>query len=329
MREKQKSLIRLVRRNLYDSMLWLILLAVTVGISMGASQFLTVRNFQSMALQFAPMAIYTIGMLFPLMVGGINLGLVAGGNAACVIMATLYFSEAGAPLLQSGVGIVLCVLLVVVLGVAFGALSGYMIGYLKIPAMLATIAVQQVCNGVSMILTRGVGKSGYSEQFLALSTKVVVGMPLCFWICIVFMVVASVLLRKRIIGVKLVAVGSNATAAGFSGVNVKHVQLAAYMFSGFCSAVGALMMTLQYNSANANQGDSYVLRTVLACVLGGVSPNGGFGRVSGVVISLVLLQFIGSGLNLAGVTSYVQTSMWGAIVLLVMAVDRFVIQRNQ
>lgn len=99
--------------------------------------------------------------------------------------------------------------------------------------------------------------------------------------------------------------------------------------SGLLSGLGCFLMAMQFDSVNVGQGDSFILKTVLICVLGGVSPVGGYGRVFGVMLSLIILQFVSSGLNLLGLVSYVQTSLWGIVVLAVVGIQRYADYRKQ
>jgi simple sugar transport system permease protein len=87
-------------------------------------------------------------------------------------------------------------------------------------------------------------------------------------------------------------------------------------------------MTSRFNSANAGYGASYLLITVLVAVLGGVNPFGGFGKISGLIMTLIILQFISSGLNLLGVTAFVTISLWGTILILVMGLNHFIERRR-
>lgn len=316
-------LIKFVKRNKYYDMLWIVLAITFLVLSIFSDKFLSLRNFQAMALQFSALGILTLGMMVPLIVGGINLALIAIGNASCVLMAVCYFSNTLQGELVPAYRVMMYIMLTLIIGALFGALCGILIGYLQIPAMLATLALQQMCNGISLILTRGKGFTGFSDNFLMVSTRIVFKMPLCLWIFCIVIFLVSLLLKKKIVGAQFYMIGSNEKASAFSGIDIKRIQLYAYIFSGICAALGCLLMTMQYNSANVAQGDSYILKTVLICVLGGVSPLGGFGEVFGVILALVLLQFISSGLNIIGVTAFAQTSLWGFIVLIVMGINRY------
>jgi simple sugar transport system permease protein len=96
------------------------------------------------------------------------------------------------------------------------------------------------------------------------------------------------------------------------------------MLSGICAALGGMIMLANYNSARANYGSVYVLQCVLIVVLGGVSPSGGKGRISGVVLAILLLRMLETGINrFPQISSYYISLIWGGVLLLVMVLDYF------
>jgi ribose/xylose/arabinose/galactoside ABC-type transport system permease subunit len=126
--------------------------------------------------------------------------------------------------------------------------------------------------------------------------------------------------------------GSNKTATSFSGINVKKVTMKIYAISGLLTGLAAIIMISRFNSASAGYSTSYLLVTVLLAVLGGVNPDGGFGRISGIVMALLILQVISSGLNLMQVSSQLSKALWGIILILVIALryysDKFKLARR-
>lgn len=82
-------------------------------------------------------------------------------------------------------------------------------------------------------------------------------------------------------------------------------------------------MISRFNAAQADYGASYLLLTVLICVLGGVNPAGGFGRILGLVIAVAILQIVASGFNLVGLSSHLANALWGVILILVIIFNRF------
>ena len=113
------------------------------------------------------------------------------------------------------------------------------------------------------------------------------------------------------LGRSLYLIGSNRQATRFSGVNTARVQIAVYILSALLGWGAALLMMAKFSSAKAGYGRSYLLVTILASVLGGINPDGGFGRILGLVLALIVLQMLESGLNLLGVSSYLIMALWG------------------
>jgi simple sugar transport system permease protein len=110
-------------------------------------------------------------------------------------------------------------------------------------------------------------------------------------------------------------IGSNEKATRYSGVDTKRVLLGVYVFSSLLAVVAALVMMARFNSANASYGESYLLVTILAAVLGGVDPFGGFGKVGGLLMALIVLQVISSAFNLLNFSPFLTVAIWGALII--------------
>jgi simple sugar transport system permease protein len=123
-------------------------------------------------------------------------------------------------------------------------------------------------------------------------------------------------------------IGSNLEATRFSGVDTRRVQVWVYLISSVLCWLAAIIMMGRFNSAGADIAQSYLLITILAAILGGVDPYGGFGEVGGLFVALWILQAVASGFNLMNVSPHLALASWGMILLLVMAVKRFVGTRS-
>ena len=142
-----------------------------------------------------------------------------------------------------------------------------------------------------------------------------VGIPLPMWL---FAVVAAglwVLLEKSPLGRAIMLIGSNERATHYSGINTRRVLIWVYVISALLCAVAAFLMMSKLNSAKASYGESYLLVSILAAVLGGVNPDGGSGRIVGMVLALFLLQIIESGFNILGISPYLTMALWGVLLL--------------
>ena len=317
-----KKYIYRIADNGLNAVLWLIIVGLFVILSFSSDVFFTVRNFQSMALQIAPLGLLSLGMMFPIVSGGINLGLVATGNLSCILMAIFYKYV----LRVEDVGVAGVIITITVVCLLSGLLTmaiGGMIGYLTVPAILAGLTVQKFADGISLILTKGVAYSRFADGLRNVDIKLILGLPSGIFVLAAIVVLITIIYKYRVLGPQIILVGSNSLASEYCGININRTFLCTYFLSGIVSWLGCCLIAMQFDSVNVGQGDSFILKTVLICVLGGVSPTGGSGKVYGVVLALIILQLVSSGLNILGLVSYVQTSLWGLVVLAVMGIQRF------
>ncbi len=132
-----------------------------------------------------------------------------------------------------------------------------------------------------------------------------------------------ILLTRTALGIRIHMIGSNLESTRFSGVDTRRVQIWVYVLSSLLCWLAAIVMMARFNSAGADIAQSYLLITILAAILGGIDPYGGFGRITGLVVALVILQTISSGFNLLGFSQHLTLALWGFTLIAVMAVKRF------
>jgi simple sugar transport system permease protein len=123
-------------------------------------------------------------------------------------------------------------------------------------------------------------------------------------------------------------IGSNIEATRYSGVDVRRILVSVYLLSSLLCFLAAVVMMARFNSAGADIAGSYLLITILAAILGGIDPYGGFGRISGLFVALWILQTIASGFNLMNISPHLALASWGFILLLVMAAKRLGLGRR-
>jgi ribose/xylose/arabinose/galactoside ABC-type transport system permease subunit len=154
-------------------------------------------------------------------------------------------------------------------------------------------------------------------------------MPMIIFVACAIMV--ALFLNRTPSGISAYALGSNERATRFSGINTKRILLKIYTISSGLCGLAALIMIARFNSANASYAESYLLVTILAAVLGGVNPEGGFGKMLGLILSLIILQVISSGLNLLGFSTHLTIALWGGMLVLILSLQHIMkwIQRSQ
>ncbi|GAB4549036.1 MAG: ABC transporter permease [Anaerolineae bacterium] len=286
-------------------------------------QFFRISSFQSMAFQLPELGILSLAMMVTMLTGGINLSIIATANLCGIITATILTTfidpeMAGAGswvIILAGIGAGLLAATLI------GLLNGFLIAKVEVSPILATLGTMILLNGLAIVLTRGYVISGLPRQVRFIGNGLLLGVPMPMVLFIACAGVMALILNRTPLGMNIYMIGSNPTATYFSGVNNTGVLLRTYLISGLYSGIAAIIMISRFNSAKADYGESYLLMTVLASVLGGTNPYGGFGKVSGLVMALIILQFVSSGLNLLGVSNFLTIAMWGMIIILVFAVN--------
>lgn len=310
-----------------DAPLLFLLIAIFVlMILILPGRFLAPYNLTNLAMQLPVLALLSIGMMVSMLSGGINLAIVAAANFTGIVTAITMQHLTGGMMGDAGTGIVLLSMLAGLMAcLAVGFLAGVLVAYLEVPAILATLGVMMLLNGVSIVLTKGYTISGFGPLVMEIGNGSLLGpIPNAFVILGLAVIALHFVLNRSPYGFKLYMLGANPRAAEYSNIDTRRVLVKQYMLSFLFSALAGFIMMGQFNSVKADYAESYLLVTVLACFLGGINPFGGDGRLSGIVIAALILQVISSGVNLMGVDPFFVTAMWGAIILAVILVSHLV-----
>lgn len=297
----------------------LLLVAVVLVFSLVVGErFLSAANLQSIAFQLPELGVLALAMMITLVCGGLNLSVISTANLSALLMGWIMVQGGGA---EAGGGtILLAVLAGLALASLCGAVNGVIIAYVGVSPILATLGTMILFKGLAIGFTRGNVIGGFPEGILFLGNGMVGPVPMPLFVFALCALPVAILLNRTPFGVNLYLIGSNEQATRFSGVDTRRMLLWTYTLSGLLCGVAGLVLMARFNSANASYGESYLLVTILAAVLGGTDPFGGFGKVGGLVLALIILQAISSGFNLLGFSTHLTLAIWGGILLLVMAV---------
>ena len=286
--------------------------------------FLTGRSISSMAIQLPEIGILSLAMMITVMIGGINLSINATANLAAVLSGLFILrfmpDSQGAVVVLAMVGISLLV------GVITGVINGFLVGYVGAPSILATLATMSVFTGVGVGLTKGQTVTGFPEVLGSIASQTPAGIPMPFLVFIGVTVIAYILLGHTTFGFKTRMLGTNPTAAKFSGIDNKAVIMQIFIFSGVLSSIaGMLIMSRTMSASNAYGTATYVMLTILIGVLAGVIS--GKGSVLNIFITVLILQIIstGSHMLLAGVrgSSFFKDFAWGVLLIIIFIINYF------
>ena len=287
--------------------------------------FLSPLNINSMLLQSSVIGLLSLAVAITMLTGGIDLSINATANLTAIVVA-LFLGAIAPP--DSGVAalqtIVEATVVGLLVGVACGLFNGLLIGLLGYSPILATLGTMTLYVGIGTVLTGGNTLFGIST-FSEIGRGSILNIPLPSIIFLLAALVLALILEARRFGFAVYLFGANELAARFSGVNTRRVVFGVYIASGLLSAVAGLINLGVTNSANVDFGTSYVLLAILISVLGGISPSGGAGRIAGVVVAVLLLQFLSTGLNMVFQSSgsnFLKDFAWGLTLLVVLALGR-------
>ncbi|MDU8925089.1 ABC transporter permease [Pasteurellaceae bacterium LIM206] len=271
--------------------------------------FWSLANFQSMASQIPTLGILTLAMAITMLTGGINLSIIATMNACSLVLAYYVTQQDSISYLTIGI------LFAVFCAILIGMLNGFLIAFIKVSPILATLGTMTLINGLNILMSNGSTIANFPESILSVNSVTLLSIPLPMIILITVAVLAWFLFEKTTLGKSIYFIGNNEKATYYSGINTNKSIIFVYVISAILCFIAAILMMSKLNSAKASYGDSYLLTSILATVLGGINPDGGKGKIIGIIIALILLQIIESGLNMLGVSSYITVMLWGALLI--------------
>ncbi|GKX51075.1 ABC transporter permease [Budvicia aquatica] len=272
--------------------------------------FWSSANFQSIASQMPVLGVLALAMAVTMLTGGINLSIIATMNACGLVMA--WVATNYPPTIGS---MALVVLAGMAMAIVIGGINGFLIAVVRVSPILATLGIMTLLNGINILISRGSAISNFPDYILTINSTNLLGIPVPLLVFLAVVAVMWVILEKSAFGRTIYLIGSNEQATHYSGINTRKTIVWVYILSSMLCVIAALLMMSKLNSAKASYGESYLLVSILAAVLGGINPDGGFGKVFGMVMALILLQMLESGLNILGVSSYITMALWGGLLL--------------
>ena len=306
---------------LRQNAIWLVFVVEAIFFAIfSKGTFVTPGNITNILRQVSYYGIASVGMTFVILIGGIDLSIgsiITLVNMVCAFM-----------MVNMNCHWLIAVLAVLVIGVLIGILNGLMVAKIGIPALIATFAAQTVFEGLAYILTAGMPVSGFNKiypamNFFARSTMDLpfISIPWCAIIMVACLAAGSFILNRSYFGRYFYAIGGNEEAAELSGILVDKVKILIYALSGFFAALAGIVMLSRTGSAQATVGKGKEFDVITCVVLGGVSVNGGVGRISGVVAGVFIIGCLTNGLILMYVSEYIQMVVKGLVLAAAVGLD--------
>ncbi|MDZ5632237.1 ribose ABC transporter permease [Janthinobacterium sp. GMG1] len=289
------------------------LLLVSAAMAATTDHFFSSDNLVNIARQVSINAIIAVGMTCAILSGGIDLSV----GSVMALTGTLT-----AGLMVAGLPPGLAIAAGLAVGIAFGVGNGFFVAYARMPPIIVTLATMGIARGLALLYTGGYPINDLPDWFEFFGRGTVLGVQTPILAMLLVFLVAYVLLDHTPLGRYIYAIGGNEEATRLSGVRVARYKLLVYAISGGTAAIAGLVLTSRLMSGQPNAGIGFELDAIAAVVMGGTAITGGRGSIVGTLIGAVMLGVLNNGLNMMGVSPYLQNIIKGVIILLAIYISR-------
>jgi len=292
----------------HEMILLLVLVAEWFYFNSVGRRFGSLDNTFDIMRHSAEIGLLALVMTPIILTGGIDLS-VGSLLGLCAILFGKLWRDAGMALPLAAV----CTLLI---GALAGGLNALLIARLRLPALIVTLGTYSLFRGLAEAITRGVDTfTNFPDAFLTLGQKHTAGLPTQVWFFLVVAIAIWLLVHQTTFGRSLRAIGFAPEGARFAGLPVERRIAQAYVLAGVVAALAAIIYTARLGQAKADAGTGYELLAITAVVLGGTSIFGGTGAVWRTVVGVLVLGMLSNGFDLAGLATYWQNVVVGALII--------------
>lgn len=317
-----------------NNAIMIILALIVVGVGIYKQNFLTFDNFKIIFINSSARFIIALGISGCLITKGTDLsaGRIAGIGgciAATLLQRPDYANKHFANLPE------LPLLLVIVIAVAvcliIGFMNGFIVSKFKVPPFIATLGMQQVIYGICLVYTRAQPIGALRKDFTDIANKTILdslfGIKFAYDIPNLIIIAAIVgaiiwfLYNMTKHGKYMYAIGGNEAAAEVSGVNTAFAKIKIYALAGALYGLAGLLLAAKAGSASVNLGQGYELEAIAACTIGGVSTTGGVGKVSGILLGVLVFELLKSAMLFMKIDPSYQYVVQGIVIVVAVAFD--------
>ena len=302
----RRSLLPLLLR--WESALVVLLMATLIMGSQLSPAFMRPGNFFYMGLNFGEVAIMALPLALIVITGEIDLSVASILGLSGTVLAILF--SHGWPI-SAAIGTAILV------GALAGAFNGILVTRVGLPSLAVTIGTLTLYRGIAQIILPNTTIGDFPERLTSIGLNPIphTQIPYSVAFFLVLTVIVGVMLHATPLGRSIFAIGANQETAFFSGIRVKRIKLALFVFSGVVCAFAGILWTLRFASARYDAGIGIELNVVTVVLLGGVSIFGGRGTIIGVVLAVCVVASLQSALTLALVSPQTQSIVTGVLLI--------------
>lgn len=304
------------------ALLPVIILLVVVGTFVNPA-FLTVNNFINVAQESAALGTVVVAETLILLTGKFDLSLQSTYGLAPMVGAWLIVSKDGQGLGTNwnpflGIAIVLLV------GLVVGAINGFLVIKLGFNAFIFTLAMLILLAGIQVGIVSGRTIYHLPDVYIYLGSQYLLGVPVSIWVTGAIFLLSALFLRYHRVGRAIYAIGGNTEAARAAGIQVDRVRIGVFIVASLLAALAGLMTAGQVVAVTAGQGNNLIFSVFAAAVIGGISLDGGRGRMVGALTGVILLALVQNILILSQIQTFWIDAATGLIILIALALARLI-----
>jgi len=304
-----------LRQYQWEIFLVVLFLAVNVVNSFLSPYYLTLDTFVSTPMNFLDKAFLVLPMTMIIILGNIDVSVGSIVALSSVLMAVSY---------NAGLPMPLAMVLALLVSTTCGFINGFLqIKFKELSATIITLSTMTVFRGIAYVILEDRSAGKFPSWFSFLAWGYIGKIPFILIVFVLAAIVFAVILHTTRFGRMIYAVGSNRTACEYSGIRTGRVILGVSMLAGLMAGFTSLFLTSRMGSTRPNVALNYELDAIAMTVLGGISTNGGKGRITGPLISIFLIGFLNYGLGLRNVSAQVILIILGTLLILSVLVQNF------
>jgi ribose transport system permease protein len=277
--------------------------------------FLSLNNLRQQLVVATFLGTVAAGQTMVILTGGIDLSVAWNLNFAAILFTQTIAGSQDPKTIAFGT------VLALLSGTAVGVFNGFGVAILKIPSLVATLGMNTVMLGVTLVYTNGSPQGlapGFARSLAIGRIAGQVPWALVFWTGLATVLIG--ILKYSVFGRRIYAIGNNPRAAFLSGAPVRLTLVGVYAFSGLTAGLAGILLAGYSNNTYLGMGDAYVLQSIAAVVIGGTSILGGAGGYGGTVAGAILIVLLQNSLQVAGIRPAGQQILYGLIILLMLFV---------
>lgn len=291
-----------------------IIVAAFVLIGLFVPGFLNPANLLNVVRQSSIVGICAMAVAMVIITRGIDLS-TGGIISLCGLL--------NGVLLLEGVSLPIALAASLAAGLFLGFMDGLIIAKLRVPAFIGTYVFGQVAQSLALLIKEGRSIGNFPKDYVFIGNGKLFEIPIPDIIMVIFFIVLTLILNRTAFGNHVYALGHSDAVVREEGVNINKIKIIVFSISGFCAAVSGVILSAQMNAAHPTQGEQYLLDSIAACIIGGVSLEGGEGKIVHAFIGALLIGTIRNILNLLGLHPFIQNLMIGGVIIALVAFNMF------